>query len=171
MKATTVSRILYLLFAKEAAAICLCDQNPELITPESDGSFPIWSCCGRSLHLRHAFRHCPVGSYPTFSPLLRKENFPGRYVSVALVFLRNIVRSILLFKRTPCSAAVRTFLRQSLVPPQKNTEVSSKNGCSIRGCPRSQTPTLTNIAQVHKLFKPDKKKKGDFQQLLKLRSR
>ena len=151
MKATTVSRILYLLFAKEAATICLCDQNPELITPESDGSFPIWSCCGRSLHLRHAFRRCPVGSYPTFSPLLRQENFPERYISVALVFLRNIVRSILLFKRTPCSL-------QSGLSSEKVLQAKKIPQCFFRDRPRSQTSIVSNIAQHVKIFKFSGKK-------------
>jgi len=50
--------------------------------------------------VRRKFPSCPVGSYPTLSPLPSGD---GGLLSVALVFPRNIVRGILLFKRTPCS--------------------------------------------------------------------
>ena len=50
--------------------------------------------------MRCGFHQHPAGSYPAISPLPEPEF--RRYLSVALSFQRNIVRRILLFKRTPC---------------------------------------------------------------------
>ena len=76
--------------------------EPGVHSAASNGSPPIWSCCGRGLPCGAALAARPVGSYPTLSPLPSAEA-EGGLLSVALAFSRRMVRDILLFKRTPCS--------------------------------------------------------------------
>ena len=75
--------------------------EPGVHDAASNGSPSIWSCCGRGLPCGAAFADTPGGLLPHLFTLTRTN--PGGMLSVALAFLRRIVRSILLFKRTPCS--------------------------------------------------------------------
>ena len=69
----------------------------------------------------------PAGSYPAISPLPEPEF--RRYLSVALSFRRNIVRRILLFKRTPCpvqsglSSPAETGATARVATPLSNIDV------------------------------------------------
>ena len=70
-------------------------------------------------------RH-PAGSYPAISPVPEPEF--RRYLSVALSFQRNIVRRILLFKRTPCpvqsglSSPAKTGAIARVATPKSNID-------------------------------------------------
>ena len=77
--------------------------RPEPGVPDaaSSDSPSIWSCCGRGLPCGAALADAPGGLLP--HPFTLTRIAPGGILSVALAFLRRIVRSILLFKRTPRS--------------------------------------------------------------------
>ena len=76
-----------------AAIICLRDQNPELVTLRA-AARSLFGLAAEGVCLCDgALAYHPVGSYPTFSPL---PGCPGGLLSVALSFLRLMVRSILL---------------------------------------------------------------------------
>ena len=73
----------------------------------SNNSFPIWSCCGRGLPVRWSFRLPPGGLLPRLFTLTGIN--PGGFFSVALSFLRLIVRSILLSQSKKLSSAEKDF--------------------------------------------------------------
>ena len=75
--------------------------EPEVYNAASNDSLPIWSCCGRSLPRSEVLTFTRWALTPPFHPYQRLP--AGGLLSVALVFLRNIVRSTLLFKRAPRS--------------------------------------------------------------------
>ena len=90
--------------------------EPGTCNAASNNSFPIWSCCGRGLPVRWGSRLPPGGLLPRLFTLTGINS--GGFFSVALSFLRLIVRSILLSRNSVnCYAekdfplcAVRTFL-------------------------------------------------------------
>ena len=75
--------------------------EPGVDNAASNGSPPIWSCCGRSLPCDAALTVTRRALTPPFHPYLRSPG--GGLLSVALVLPRNIVRDAPLFKGAPCS--------------------------------------------------------------------
>ena len=96
--ADAVSRIPYRLAA--AAIICLCDQNPELITPRATARSLFGLAAGGVYHA--AELSLPPGGLLPHPFTLTGEN-SGGLLSVALVLPQNMVCGTPLFKGAPRS--------------------------------------------------------------------
>ncbi len=125
-----VSRILYP--ASGTAIICLCDQNPEFITPRATAHSLFGLAAGRVCHAMR-LSPAPGGLLPRHFTLTTFPEKAWRYLSVALSFPWNIVHSILLFKRIPCS--VQSGLSSNEYHCSGNRKQQPFNG----DCPRPKT--------------------------------
>ena len=81
--------------------------EPGTCNAASNNSFPIWSCCGRGLPVRWSSRLPSGGLLPRLFTLTGINS--GGFFSVALSFLRLIVRSILLSQSKKISSAEKDF--------------------------------------------------------------
>ena len=96
--AIAVSRILYRYAT--AAIICLCDQNPGLFAPRATAR-PLFGLAAGGVYRAAEVPFLPGGLLP--HPFTLTAVSGGGLLSVALVFLRNMVRSTPLFKGAPRS--------------------------------------------------------------------
>ena len=104
--ADAVSRIPYHLAA--AAIICLMRPEPGTCNVASNGSSPIWSCCGRSLPCDGTFITTRWALTPPFHPYRLKNNRRSALCCTGLTAEYSLQHPS--FQRGSLLCAVRTFL-------------------------------------------------------------
>ena len=80
------------------ATICLCDQNPELVTLRATTSFPIWSCSGRGLPCSENYFYTRWSLTPPFHPYLCEQR---RFAFCCAILPGNLLSGIPLLEGLP----------------------------------------------------------------------
>ena len=139
---------------KEGRLPSVCaTRTRNFITPKSSGSFPIWSCCGRSLPRQRGSRPRPAGSYPAISPLPPetfrrcRRPFPGAVYFLLHWSSRGLSSAVsFLSKGLPAPCSPDFPQRKSCRPPGRKVPQAGPlppEDCFPRGSPRSQHPLYT----------------------------